>query len=126
MASLRDKIQAAKDIKEEVVDVPEWDVQILVRGLNGEQRADLQAPLAGKRGAPPAGKDIANFEANLLILACYDPETKEPVFEKGDRDWLKAKSGPALDRLSNVATRLSGLEKQAVAEAAKNSGATQN
>ncbi len=41
MASLRDKIFAAEDIPTEVVGIPEWGVDVLVRGMSAGDRITL-------------------------------------------------------------------------------------
>ena len=117
MSELRDKILAIKDIPEEIVEVPEWDnVRLLVRGLTGRQRAILLQDTMDAKGK----LNFQKLEPELISLCALDPDTKEQVFGKGDLDALAEKSGAALQRVAQVAQRLSGLEPQAMEEAEKN------
>ncbi len=114
--NLREKILNANDIQEEIVEVPEWGVKVLVRGLTGEARAKI---LSGATDL--SGKiDYKKMYASLLIYSVFDPDTKEPVFEETDRDALLKKSATAIDRIVNVAMKLSGLGKEAEAQLEKN------
>ncbi len=114
--SLRDKILAANDIQEETVEVPEWGVKLLVRGLTGRQRARLL-----QNAVDTSGKmDLERIYPELVIYSVYDPETKEQIFKPADRDALADKSGAALERIAQVAMRLSSLTPEAVKEAQKN------
>lgn len=116
MANLRDKILNAKDIKSEVVEVPEWNVKVEVRGLTGAQRATLLKECIDRHG----NVDFEKMYPLLLIATVYDPENGEQVFTPADRDSLNKKSGGALEKVAKVAMKLSGLEQGAVAEKAKN------
>lgn len=116
MASLREKILNAKDIKSEKVKIPEWDVTVEVRGLTGKQRARLLQDAIGEDGKP----DLERIYPELVILSTYDPETGEQVFQPADRDALIEKSGAALEKIAQVAMRLSGLQPDALKEAEKN------
>lgn len=111
--SLRDKILAAPDIKTEKVEIPEWGVTVEVKGLTGRRRSILYKESTNKKG----DVDIDAFSTKLVILSTYDIETGEPVFQNGDFDALAEKSAGAIERIVNVATRLSGLDQE---EAKKN------
>ena len=114
--SLRDKILEIKDIQEEEVSIPEWGCRVLVRGLTGRQRAIFL-----QNGIDSKGKlDMQKAYPDLVILSARDPETGEPIFGAGDADAVIEKSGAALERIAQVAMRLSGLGPNAVEEAAKN------
>lgn len=116
MANLREKILASKDIKEEMIEVEEWETKLLIRGLNGAKRARLLQNNIDKQGN-------INFERmypELLILTVHDPATKEPVFQPEDRDVLNTKNGGVIEKLVQLAMSLSGLDAQAVENAVKN------
>ena len=105
--SLREKILKANDIQEEIVEVPEWGVKVLVRGLTGEARAKILS-----KATDVSGKiDYAKLYASLVILSTFDPDTKEQVFEETDRDEIMKKSATAIERIATVAMRLSGIGK---------------
>jgi len=107
IVSLRENILKANDIQEEIVEVPEWGVKVLVRGLTGEARAKLLS----KATDVSRKIDYAQLYASLVILSTFDPDTKEQVFEETDRDELMKKSATAIERITTVAMRLSGVGK---------------
>lgn len=107
MSKLRDKIAGIKDIKEEKLHVPEWDVELLVKSLTGAARNKiLNAAMGGKDGKV----DLDKFYPDLVIASCFDPETGEQVFEPTDRDMLLSKNGSALERIAQKAIKMSGLD----------------
>jgi hypothetical protein len=114
---LRDKIFAAKDIKEEKVLVPEWDTELLIKGLNGKDRSDLLAACIDMK---TGSMDLEKLYPMLIIATAYDPETGEKVFEATDRDQINTKSGGALEKVGQVAMKLSGLNKDDLENAKKN------
>lgn len=117
MANLREKILTAQDIKKELVTVEEWGVQVEVRGLKGSERARLmQDSVDAKTGSV----DFVKLYPDLVIASTYDPETGEKVFEPTDRDALNEKSGAALEKIAQVAMRLSGLTQADLDGARKN------
>lgn len=114
--SLRDQILAAQDIKEEILNVPEWGVSVLIRGLSARQRARLLQDAIDARGRP----DLEKIYPELAILTVHDPDTREPVFKPADRENLAEKSGAALERIAQAAMRLSGLRPEDLEMAEKN------
>jgi hypothetical protein len=119
MADLRSRILGASDLRKERVSIPEWDVTLEVRGLTGTQRARLM-----QNGFDGRGQAVFDrLYPELVIASTFDPESGEPVFAEGDRDALNAKSGAALERLAQVAMRVSGLTADATEQAEKNSAA---
>jgi len=118
MASLRDKIFAAQDIPTEVVNIPEWGVDVLVRGMSAGDRITLMQNAF----------DQATQQVNMsivypdVVVSCtYDPESDEPVFTPADKDAILAKSSAAVERLANVGLRLSGIGKEEQDAAGKDS-----
>jgi hypothetical protein len=123
MSELKKSILDADDIQSEIVEVPEWNVKVEVRGMNGRDRANFL-----KRSTNPVDGtlDYDKFYPELLIGTLFDPETGEKVFEGPDRDSLNTKSGKALERLATVAQRLSGLGVVDVEVAKGNSDSSQS
>jgi len=106
--SIRDTILAANDVPEETVDVPEWDVKLLIRGLAAGEAVDFyERVMVTKNGEQTVNRKVWGPE--LLIACSFDPETLKPVFEAADRDALSRKSSAVVIRLAGVAARLSGL-----------------
>lgn len=118
--NLREKILNANDIQEEIVKVPEWGVEILVRGMTGEDRNRILEDCVKVNPKTKETKtDLTKMYPEVIIACAYDPETKEKIFKPEDRDALGKKNGKALDTVFKVAAKLSGLNEE-VEEAEKN------
>jgi hypothetical protein len=121
MAILSKKqILDAPDLKIETVPVPEWGGDVLVRGLTGEQRDTFEASIVHLEGKK-AATDLANIRAKLVSASLVD-EKGDLLFDERDVEALGRKSAVALQRIFEVAQRLSGLTQSDVEELAKNSG----
>jgi hypothetical protein len=116
----RDAILKAAALKTEDVPVPEWGGSVLVRELRGRERDEWEASLAVQRGKQMV-PDVANMRAKLAARVIVG-EDGEPLFTQQDVAALGELSAAALDRVFEVASRLSGLGEAAVEEAGKTSG----
>lgn len=124
MALSRDLILQASDIETQTVPVPEWDGEVIIRGLTGEE---LDAYQASRRQVINAGtKDQQlvliqdNARANLLVKCIVDADGTR-VFTDRDAGLLGMKNGKVLDRLFDVAAELSGLNDEEQEEMEGNS-----
>ena len=100
----------ATDLEYEDVDVPEWGVKVRVRCLDGQGRDAYEASLFALKQAGDSAQMEAKFgnrRARLLERCLYDPDTDERLPITAEQ--LSRKSGAVLDRLSEVALRLSGM-----------------
>jgi hypothetical protein len=120
----RDAILAAKALKTEDVPVPEWGGSVLVRELPGRERDEWEASLAVQRGKQMV-PDVANMRAKLVARSVIGEDGK-PVFTQQDVSALGELSAAALDRVFEVASRLSGLSEADLEAAAGNSGTGQD
>src|SRR6266705_6281888 len=116
----RDAILAAAALKTEEADVPEWGGVVLVRELRGRERDEWEASLAVQRGRQMV-PDVANMRAKLVARTVVGDDL-EPVFSQRDVAALGELSAAALDRVFEVASRLSGLNPDSVEEMGKASG----
>lgn len=114
--SLRDKILAAEDIASETIEVPEWGVEVEVRGMNGADRSRI---LDAAAAAGTNGLSVGAMYVDTVIATAYDPDTGLRVFNESDRDSLLGKSASAIDRLAEVGMRLSGMSVEAQDNAKK-------
>lgn len=123
--SLRDKILAARDLKAELMEIPEWGVSVEVRGMSADARAEFMQS-SFENGL--TGEDVDQTKMVLSMISIfpkfvrdgvYDPETGLRVFEEGDLDALKAKNGEVLQRIAFKVIELSGLDEKAVDKAGK-------
>jgi hypothetical protein len=115
--SIRDQILSAKDSHSELVEIPEWGVTVQIQSMSGAARAVLMQEAMQTGG----NINMAKVYPDLIIQTCLDPETGEPVFTEDDREAILSKNGAILDRLAEVATRLSGFNDSAVDDAGKDS-----
>lgn len=131
-----DYVLAVQDIKTEEVRVPEWDspgveAWVLVRGMTGLERDDWEAEMApdpevarnwrrmspGQRQAV-IRKRMQGARARLVARCCVDEEGNR-LFSSSDVEMLAQKSAAALDRIYEVAARLSGIREGDVEELAE-------
>ena len=124
--SLRERILSVKDIKTELIGVPDWDVEFNIRGLTGAERAKVkQASVVIERDADDQvthRTDEPTMYALLMIAAVTDPATGDRVFgDAGIGDALKEKSAGVLEDVAMAICRLSGITPDAVKAIRKNS-----
>jgi primosomal protein N'' len=115
----RDAILQAQDLPTEQVHVPEWGGDVLVRALTGAERDRFEQSIVEQRGKSTR-MNLQNIRAKLVALTVVD-EQGNRIFKDEDVKWLGNKSAAALDRIFEVAQRLSGLRDEDVEELAKNS-----
>jgi hypothetical protein len=119
----REAILAAPDIQQEVVAVPEWGGDVIVRGLSGAQRDAFEASVVEQKGKKTEMK-LDNIRARLVALSVVDEKGKL-LFSDKDVVALGKKSARPLQRLWDKARELSGLSDDDVEELAKNSSSDQ-
>ncbi len=115
----RDEILQAKDLKTERVSVPEWGGDVLVRSMTGAERDAFEASILEKRGSD-YDVNMRNLRAKLAAWTIVDEEGSR-LFSEDDIKALSEKSAGALQRVFNVASRLSAIGPEDVEELAKNS-----
>lgn len=118
MLLTREQILAADDLSIEDVPVPEWGGIVRVRGLTGAERDGLEAETVSLQGRTPHMK-MENFRARLVARSMVDDAGKR-LFTLRDVEALGQKSAVALQRVFEVAQRLSGLSAGDVEELVKN------
>lgn len=123
MALSREQILEAQDLTIEEVQVPEWGGSVYVRSLSGKGRDKFDASrfkLVNNR----VEMIHENTRAVLLALSLCDQDGGL-LFSEADVKALGEKSASALDRVFEVAQRLSGLRAKDMEEKLKNSEAVQ-
>lgn len=126
-----DDILCADDVQIEPVTVPEWGGKtVLVRGLTGEERDAWEAslrqirPSLSKKGEQEITVNQANARAKLLVKCIVNVEGKR-LFTDQQAPALGKKNGRAIDRLYDVAARLSGLSEEEMEAVEGNSETTE-
>jgi hypothetical protein len=110
---LREAILGADDLPTEIVDVPEWDTKVHVRGLTASERDAYISEVVN----PETGQMRWKNASALLVCRTLVDEDGARVFTDSDASDLGDKSSAALSRLFNTAMRLSGLTQADVEEA---------
>ncbi len=118
------QIEAADDRKHEDVHVPEWGGEVRVIGLSGTDRDAYEAEFVDAKGKP-AVQRLRNVRAKLLVKCLVDEEGNR-LFADNQAKALGAKNGAVVDRLFDVARRLSGIGQDAVAEGKDDSDSEAN
>jgi len=112
----RDAILEAHDIEIERIDVPEWGGHIFVKGMSGVERDKFEAAIVEQRGKA-VKVNMANIRAKLAAHTICD-EDGVPLFTPKDVVALGDKSALALQRVFDVAQRLSGITSDDIEELA--------
>lgn len=109
-----DQILQAQDIVTETVNVPEWGGDVLVRAMNGAERDQYEQNILVQKGKD-SRVNMVNARAKLVMLSVVD-EAGNRVFNSGEISALSKKSAAALQRVFNVAIRLSGISDEDLKE----------
>lgn len=105
---LRSLILDSEDIPSEELEIPEWGVTILVKGMSAGERITLM------QNAYDPNTQQVNMAAvypDVLVACVYNPETGEAVFTNDDKQAIMAKSSAAVEKIASVGLRLSGIGK---------------
>lgn len=123
MSTLSEKIFAADDIQSELLTVPQWGVEVLVKAMTAKDRARMIGKAQNENDGIFALEDVL---PDLVIHCTFDPISGERVFQPQDREALMAKSAAAIEGIATVALRLSGMGADAVDESGKDFSPTQS
>ena len=117
MAELtRDQILAIDDLPIEQVKIPEWKGSVYMRTLTGKQRDEFEQTAIQRK--TKKGSDIRGLKVKLVAMCLCNKDGKLLFAGRDDEAKLIEKSGSALERLSEVAQRLSGLDEKQIEEIA--------
>lgn len=113
----RAAIFASDDHILERVDVPEWGGFVYCKTLGGAERDDFEQEHLDEKGNRKSR--VANIRANLVARTVCDGDGNL-LFGPGDVKALGKKNAKPLDRLFEVAMRLSGLSDKDIEDLAGN------
>lgn len=123
----RDDIMRAQDLKRELVEVPEWGGSVYVRGLTGSERGLWEQSLSRVQPTAPGREAAVQFHLEemrvTLCTLCLVDENGARLFKDQEVKLLGRKSSQALQRVYDVAARLSAIGEGAVAQEVKDSEA---
>lgn len=112
----RDDILKVQDIKVEKIPVPEWGGDVYVKGMTGTERDAFESSIVSAKGKNTS-VNMSNIRAKLAAQSICD-ETGARLFTDADIKELGTKSATALQRVFEVAQRLSGIGDEAMQELA--------
>lgn len=111
----RETILEADDASYELVPVPEWGGEVRVRSLTGWERDQYESSINIQQGGGKSKLNLLNARAKLAALVCVGDDGNR-LFSDDDALALGKKSAFALNRIFDVATKLSGLSESDVQE----------
>lgn len=124
MELTREKILGAVDYKIETIEVPEWGGTVSVKSLSGKGRDAFEGSRLRFKENNKVEMVYENTRARLLSMTLCDVAGKL-LFTEEDIEVLGEKNAAVLDRLFDVAQRLSSLRPADVEQKLKNSEAVQ-
>lgn len=109
------QINAVDDYAQETVPVPEWGGEVIIKAMNGTERDAFEAAVR-----PKGVVDLTNYRSKLLVRVLVT-ETGTRIFRDVDAGTLGKRSAKVIDRLFDIASRLSALNEEAAEDAEGNS-----
>jgi hypothetical protein len=112
MALTAEQILAASDIETEAVDVPEWGGKVFIHGLSAVEVDSYNRSLVvmDGKGNTKVGR-LENVRASLVVRCLVD-EDGERLFQDHQAKQLGAKSSAVIQRLWEIARRLSRMDDE--------------
>lgn len=116
---LRALISNISDVVEELVPIPEWQVngkvvRVLVRALTARERSQFI------QNMQKVNFDLVRLYPDLAIMTARHPTTKKLIWKPADRDMLNTKIGRSLERIAMKASDISGLSEDFLNDMKKN------
>jgi hypothetical protein len=96
----RAKVFASDDLGSSLMNVPEWDMDVTIKGMTAMQRITLVDRADGDKGY---------MYSDILIELAYNTAGDKHLFDEADREALSEKSGGVQERLALEALRISGV-----------------
>ena len=120
MSSLSREQILGTPLPTEVVDVPEWDGKIRLRGLSARDRDEYEQSLleVGRDGTTRVKKHHDNVRASLVVRCLVD-ENGERLFTDDEIGAVGTLDGAVINRLWQKARELSGMGEEAEEQAAE-------
>jgi hypothetical protein len=109
----RQGILTAQDLKHEDIEVPEWGGLVRVRGLKGVERDEFESSIVVTNPDGTTRVESKAMRARLVSLTAIDDRGVR-LFTAEDVIALGQKSAAALERVFDVAMRLSGMSVRLV------------
>lgn len=120
----KSQIIAADDLPRELVNVVQWGGDVYIKALTAKERDEYEAGFVVQKGGAVKSIDLANVRARLVAMTLVD-ESGVRLFNDMEVFDLGRKSATALNKVYEVAKRLSGISQTDEEEMTKNSAAGQ-
>ena len=116
----RQSIAEKQDLKNEIVNVPEWGGDVCLRMMSGAERESWELDMYNRSNGGKKSEALKGLKVSLLSL-CITDEGGNKIFDDDEgRRILGSKSASAIDKLFNHAQKLNGLTANDVEELEKN------
>lgn len=103
---------------EKLVDMPEWDVQVLCRALSTQDRVEVQMAATDEK---TKRYDLRKVFHLVVMYGCYNPTTGHRIFKESHKQALmREQDGVAIERLAITILRLSRLLAESAEDIKKN------
>ena len=112
--NLREQILETNDLPLEAVEVHEWKTTVYMRGMNASERDHWEMSIYENKGIK-----MDNIRARLVVLTLCD-ESGNRLFNDEEVEKLGKKNAKVINKLFEIAQRLSGIGQKDVEELGKN------
>lgn len=116
----RDEFLKKRPARFEDVEIPEWDAKVRVRELTSAARDMWEQSNLDDKGKGQMKLRLKNARARLVALSVIDPKSGELLFSGEDVLAIGGQSAAVVDRIYDVAGRLSGISDEDIEELTKN------
>lgn len=112
IGSVAEILEAApKDLKEKIIDVPEWGYSIKIKSFTAAQQAAVK-----ERGFGFKGEETLIAWAEMEIMQ-FQQGVIEPRFDEDQVRQLHLSSGPGFNRVIDELDKLNKIDKEALRKA---------
>ena len=118
MPSTRDKLLNATPKRFEILEFPELECSVKVRGMSYGKRTEF---LRSHYDAASSRLDMVKAVPEAIIECLVDVETNQPIFSAADRDTIAGLSPEVIEAAKDAIWRVIGLAEPVME---KNSGKT--
>lgn len=109
----RDQILTVQDLRRELVEVPEWNGEVYVRGFTALEREEVEmrsmAMIDIATGTIKDARQMAGLKAWIVARTVVDSDGGR-IFSDTDIDGLQGKNALVINRLADITSRLSSLD----------------
>jgi hypothetical protein len=120
MSSLRERALAGKNVRSEIVTVPDWGGEVKLVGLTAAERLRLvKRATVIENGDEKVDNSL--LYPLLIIHSAHDPESGAKLFSEGDAETIMTNDAGTIEGVAGAVLRISGMTKDAQRVIAKNS-----